>query len=170
MNILVDIDDTINNLAHVWLNFYNDDYKDKLQYDELTDWDWAKIVKPECGKNIYSYLHDRDLYTLLSPVRNSLSVIKYLKSKGHRVTYITARDYLNNKFDWLKTYEFIDDISDFVIAYDKSLIRGEYIIDDKYENVINFDGIGILMNQPWNAKYRFGNRASNWNEVKEYFR
>ena len=76
MNILVDIDDTINNLAYAWLDFYNKDYQDKLQYDELTNWDWSKVVKPECGQKIYSYLHSPYLYELIKPVKNSINVIK----------------------------------------------------------------------------------------------
>ena len=50
-------------------------------------------------------------------------------------------------------------------ATDKSLIRADLIIDDRYKNVMDFVGPCILFDQPWNSHHQHHNRAAGWNEV-----
>jgi 5'(3')-deoxyribonucleotidase len=56
-SIGIDLDDTLNELLNKWLYDYNQKYSDNLKRDDVIDWDWTKFVKPECGKDIYKFLH-----------------------------------------------------------------------------------------------------------------
>jgi len=38
MIIAVDVDDVIIDLVPMWLHFYNNDYKDNLSKNDITDW------------------------------------------------------------------------------------------------------------------------------------
>ncbi len=47
---------------------------------------------------------------------------------------------------------------------DKSLLKGEYMFDDRYDNVAGFSGEGCLLTRPWNEKYSWNWRVNNWTE------
>ena len=66
----IDLDSTLNNLDKVWLDRYNNDYNDNIK--EWSQWDMEKIVKPECGKKIYNYLHEKNFFLNLDIQPNSL--------------------------------------------------------------------------------------------------
>jgi len=99
------------------------------------------------------------------PVRGALDGVNRLKDMGFRVIYITANNPFNIKQKWLKHHGFMQEDTDFIQAYDKSLIHANYLLDDKFENCRDFKhGQAWLFNQSWNRKYHFTNRVDGWNE------
>lgn len=174
MNILTiacDIDGVLANLLLPWLARYNKDYNDNLNPDDISDWYTDKFVKPECGKKIYDYLKDPSLYDECLPYEGSLYMISKLKNiAGCRIVYGTSSpaESYGKKFFWLKEYGFIFDQKDYFETSDKSLIRADVLIDDYWENLLNFTGYGILLERPWN-KNRYGDyyRAKDFSAVLE---
>ena len=164
----VDCDDVVLDLVENWIKLYNKDFNHNLKKESITDWSISKFVKRAAKKHIYSYIEKGEVFSTSKPVPNALETIQWLKELGHRVIYITANDPENVKFKWLLDNNFIDDIDDFVVAYDKSLILSDFLIDDRWENVKDRHG-GILYSQPWNLKYEFENRVDNWQDFKEKF-
>lgn len=165
MIIGCDVDDTISMMMESWLRLYNRDFLDDLQKEQITDWDISKFVKPEAKQKIYQYINEPQVFSVAQPVKDALESINMLKSRGHRVIYVTANSPLGIKEQWLKGYGFLDTMENFYLAYDKSLILCDYLIDDKYENVETAHGKGILVSQPWNQKYDWKLRANNWKEI-----
>jgi len=163
--IAIDVDDVCLSLIDNWLLHYNRDFKDNLTSDKIIDWNISKFVKPSAKKAIYEYAENAEIYKTAKPVKNALKGVNLIKECGYRVIYVTANNPYNSKFDWLLKNEFLDDHKDFVSAYDKSLILANYLIDDKYENVIEFGGKGILFNRPWNEYFLCRNRVENWNDI-----
>lgn len=156
MIILVDIDEVVADLLTTWLECYNVDWHDDLTREDITDWELAKFVKPECGRQIYNYIQDKniDLYYAVVPVLGALDGIDLLRILGHRVVFVTSEDFKGNKFDWLTRYGFTDCRRDYVVSVDKNLIRGDILIDDNCDNVANFRNRGFLFTAPWNTKYK----------------
>lgn len=165
MIIGCDVDDVLLNLMESWLRIYNRDFKDNLKKEKITDWDISKFVKPEAKQKIYQYISEPQVFSVAQPIEGALESINILKSKGHRIIYITANSPLGIKEQWLKGYGFLDKMEDFYLAYDKSLILCDYLIDDRYENVQTAHGKGILVNRPWNKKHDWKLRANNWKEI-----
>jgi 5'(3')-deoxyribonucleotidase len=170
LTIAVDVDDVCLSLVGgEWLRRYNIDYKDTLQKEDITDWDISKFVKPECGGRIYSYLKDGGMFMRADMIGSALWGVSKLKFEGHRVIFVTALDVEGAKLLWLKTHKFLEDKSDLVVCYDKSLVRANILIDDKYENVKSFVGRGILFSQPWNARFTDVERVNGWNNLIKMF-
>lgn len=172
MNLIIDIDGTIADLATPWLDLYNLDYDDNLRPQDLTRWNTHEFVKPECGLKIYDYLWLEDLYLHVQPIHGALDIIVALRSEGHRVTYLTS-GLAPGKIRWLYDNGFMQTGSigwqsspEFIIAHDKSLVKGDLIVDDKPENVLQFEQ-GILFSQPWNASAEGFTRAWDWLDVYE---
>lgn len=162
--IAVDVDDVCIDFIPALLSLYNKDYKDNLTMDQITDWNILKFIDKQCGKNIYNYMKSPKVYLKALPVKDSLWGVNILKINGYRVIYLTVNNYGESKYEWLLNHGYIESDNDFVIAKDKSLIKANTLLDDNYENVINFGKSAWLMSKPWNIKYKHQKVAENWRD------
>ena len=155
MIILCDVDCVVADLMTEWLRLYNNDYSDCLTPENITAWGMEDFVHPHCGTKIYSYLTLPTLYDNVKPIGGSLEFVQLVRSFNHRVVFVSAGLMSQQKFDWLSSWGFEPgkNAEDFITAYDKSLIRGSYLIDDRPENVQRFREMLILFRQPWNDKF-----------------
>jgi len=88
-----------------------------------------------------------------------------------RVVFVTSNfgDVGRAKFNALNRLGFQVDKKDFIEASDKSLIRGDFLIDDNFDNCNSFSNCGILFTKPWNLKDNFEFRVNNWNDIMNFF-
>lgn len=168
--VYVDVDDTTLDLHGEWVtNRYNNDYNDNLTRRDVKTWELHKFVKPECGRKIYDYLNDPDLYKSVKPLPGAIEGIEKIRSLGWRVIFLTA--YFNtpkiealHNYGLLKEYPYNDGrwhtACDVVMANDKTLLKGDMLIDDKTDNIEKF-GKGLIFDQPWNQDCNFP-RVYNW--------
>ena len=163
--ILIDVDDVTANLMDAWLMLYNKQYNDNLHRTKITDWDIRKFVKPECGARIYEWVNTPQIYDRVQSVKNALSSVNELRENGNRIIFVTASTVGSSgrKFQWLNDNGFDVRIGDYVEAHDKSLIRGDIMLDDGIHNCENTTAIPYIFTQPWNKRYRFDNRVHDWN-------
>jgi 5'(3')-deoxyribonucleotidase len=76
---------------------------------------------------------------------------------------------LNEKYDWMKeNFSFIS-WHNIVFCGDKSIIKADYMIDDRLKNLKNFEGKAIVFTAPHNLRdeYEPFTRANNWKEVEK---
>jgi 5'(3')-deoxyribonucleotidase len=170
---MIDVDDVCVELVKTWIQIYNCDYSDNLSPEEITDWDIASFVVPECKLKIYDYLSNPNLniYYGAEQVPNSLKGVEYLRNIGYRIVFCTSYDYNMNKFNWLieNKYLKMGQSDDYVIAHDKSLIKCNIMVDDGIHNVEKFPNASILFNRPWNMKFEHDFRVNNWQEIIDTF-
>jgi len=172
--ILVDVDDVVADLITPWLNWYNNTYVDNLKPEDITDWDISKFVKPRCGQHIYDFVNHPGTYKwFVKPVRGARRVINALRAKENRVIFVTAfNDGVKNgvKLDWLNWYGFKVMPFDYFEMNDKSMIAGDFLIDDGWHNIeTSIATYPFLYTKPWNTKYDYNNRVSNWKEIAKLF-
>lgn len=166
--ILVDVDGVVADLCTNWLAFYNRDYNDSVQLEQITEWDIHKFLKPECGTKMYEYLKDPSIYDEVKPIPGAQEAIEYLRIHGEKIAYLTS-GFFTSKAEWLHRHGFLlgswQFAKDIVVASDKSLIHGDVLIDDGLHNITDPER-SILFDQPWNqeapAEYR---RAHSWQDV-----
>lgn len=168
--LAIDQDQVIADLLTEWVNRYNKDYDDNLKKEDITEWNFCKLVKPQCGKKIYNYLDDENLFLNLKPIEGSIETIKKL-SESYEIFIVTAPWNINNvipKYVWLKKYlPFIDE-KNYVFTRNKSIINADYLIDDKPSNLENFRGVGMLYDAPHNKSENRFKRVHNWLEIEEF--
>lgn len=170
--ILVDVDAVVADLLPAWLAMYNHEYDDTLSPEQITQWDMTSLVKPECGKKIYSYLTRDDLYELVDPIDGAISSIHWLRQREYDVRFLTS-GVQPAKINWLGNHglllsEHFLFSPDVIIAHDKSLIKGDILIDDNLKNCESFVGKSILFAQPWNNVVSQFFRAEGWPDVIQY--
>ena len=167
--IALDVDGVVADLLTNWLRWYNLDYNDNLKPEEITRWETWEFTKPECGKKIIDYLKNPHIYDHVLPTLGAVEAISKLRMGGYRIIYatVTPIETTGVKYEWLKKFNLIDHMRDYIEVTDKGLIRANVLVDDKPENLDHFLGTGILFSQPWNAG-RFEGRgycAHGWREV-----
>lgn len=166
--ILADVDYTTVPLHEEWLRRYNIDWNDDLSTEDVTKWNIASFVRPECGDKIYEYLLDIDLYDNLVIPDRVINSIQYLRDEKFRVVFLTGGIHIG-KYNLLKKYNLVDSQADMIIAKDKSLIRGDIMVDDYQANLYDYykhnNGLGILFDAPHNRGIRVFPRVSSWTEA-----
>lgn len=180
MQILVDVDGVCCDTYSSWLALYNEEYGDSLTVEQITEWEVHRFVKPICGTRIYDYLPLGILYDRASPVGEALDAVAELRESGHHVVFVSAGIY-PHKVEWLHRHGFLAEYphgksrwqhaTDVVIAGDKGLVRGDILVDDRFENCLDFaswGGFAVLFDQPWNrgrVLSRSIERAFSWSDA-----
>jgi len=167
---IIDADEVIINLIEPWLNIYNLEFGQNLQKEEITNWDISKFVVPEAKTEIFRYIEHPDIFYASEPVQDSLWGFECLRDMGLRPVVGTANDIEGCKWIWLKEHGFIDDPRDLIVAMDKSLIRGNFLLDDRFTNCLSFQGPSFLFSAPWNQKHFHINRVNGWKHFIEKLR
>lgn len=173
-SIGIDLDSTLNNLDDIWLEFYNKDYNDNLIRENLTNWDIASIVKPECGQKMFDYLLQPGFFKNLGIQQNAYEVTKWLSNLFD--LYIVTAYHPKTCFDkaqWVEKFLPHIPVKNIIFCNHKGLIRTNFLIDDGGHNIIDFNesnrfGMPIVFNAPWNQ--HLGNkfiRVKDWLEIRE---
>ena len=173
--ILIDLDDTLNNLIECWLWLYNEKYNDNLQPHDITAWEINNFVKPEAVDGIFKLLETPNLFSeLVQPKPDSIKTTQIL-SKFYDLYIVTACTYPQNiveKFKWLETYFPHISTDNIITAKDKSLIVGDYMIDDHIGNLITSKCDNkILFLAPHNMINNVENiiRVASWDDILYFF-
>lgn len=170
MILAIDVDGVTADLHTTWLRHYNRDYGDILGYEDIGKWRMQEIVKPECGEKIYDYIRDPAVYDDVKPVKGALEGITAVRNMGHRTVFASSclMGTADAKWMWLNKHGFLKSNlahgtdPDWLAVNDKTLVRADILLDDKFENVASFPGIGILYTQPWNKNKNWYLRVNGW--------
>lgn len=177
--ILIDIDDTIADLMGGWLHLYNEDFNDDVMPDDIKSWAVHEYIHSKIGEGVYNYLIRPDLYDYVVPISGALENIVKIRKMGNRIIFVTSTVVGANghKLEWLYNHDFLNRGKrvepDYVELHDKYLLKGDILIDDKPENIIEFEkhtGPGLLFDRPHNQGYDELARVHTWEQIYQWFR
>lgn len=163
MIILIDIDSTITNFGEVLLSSLSNTHS----YSQITTYDWFyKNFKNPFSKTNYSSFWDS---VKVNP--KCIPIIHSWVRKGHIIRFVTASHFNNALGHKIQTtlsafdQELVTE-KNFIVAQDKSLIKGDVMIDDCLENLYSFNGTRICLAQPWNeTNDKNIYRTDNWEKI-----
>jgi 5'(3')-deoxyribonucleotidase len=189
--LLIDMDGVLIQSAKACMELYQRDKGIYIDWNirEL-QWDFKPYVPDEDFKTVISYFNDQRMYDIAEPLKDSVEALKRLSEYYELVVVTKAHRYaLPYKANWLYNYfSFVDrviylDQKDF----DKSLIAGDYIIDDKIQPLCggnretailfgnyyynNFDNITDFEQELIDKELMSGNpitKIYNWLDIEEY--
>ena len=173
MIILIDMDDTIEQLLKAWLKGVNEKYGYDVRYEDITSWDVSAPYPGLTREQVYAIPDQPGFWGTVKPIEGAAEVIRRFMDEGHEVYIVTATPYISvpEKMDDLlfRWFPFIS-WDQVIITRRKQLIRGDVLIDDGVHNLVDGDYIKILMTAPHNRDYDAeGNgmiRVNNWQEVE----
>lgn len=165
----VDVDDTVADLLGSWLARAYKITGEWVLPEELKSWEVSDHFKPEHVDGVRQALDEED-YSTVFPLPGALKGVARLCQLG-RVVFVTSCTsrliMVQQKFEWLMRYGFIDRAEDFVVAKDKSLVSWDFLIDDGAHNIPKTRVLrwgskkGILLARPHNRNDRDGRFVVN---------
>lgn len=165
---LCDVDGVLADTHTAWLGLYNQASGDHLKPEMIASWDISKFVLPGWKEKIWEIFENPDLYSYVLPIEGALTGVLKLREHGWKIVFVTSPSNGENpmrRYAWLKEHGFTTAMSDFVVARDKALLRGEMILDDNPNTIVKYPGFGIMFDQPWNRNTEWNRRARDWNDV-----
>ena len=156
MRILVDMDDTIEQLLQAWIRGANEKYGRDTKYEDALSWDVSKAFPGLTFEQVYSIPLEPGFWKTVEPIPGAAEALQRLMAAEHEVYIVTAtpyesvfekmRDHLFRHFPFLSWKQVI-------ITMNKQMIRGDVLIDDGVHNLENGDYVKILMTAPHNKDY-----------------
>lgn len=172
ITVLIDIDDTIEDLLAAWCKCLNDLYGLNVKPDEITEWDMSKFFPNLTKEQVFEPLHNEEFWDLIKPKDGAVEYLKKLIDDGFKVYLCTSTDYRNVKVKFEKVIQkYFPYISwkQVIVTDKKQLINADFLVDDGVHNLEGGNYEKILMSAPHNQSYdaEANNmfRADTWETV-----
>ena len=153
LTILVDLDDTIDDLLTAWVCALNEKFGTNVDPQQVKQWDVSEYF-PELSKaDIYS-VHDwNNPWANVRPKPGAVEYIKRLIDDGHRVFVVTSTHYINLQMKMeevlFKYFPYLR-WEQVIITQDKAMIDGDVIIDAGVQNHLRKRRLNIVIDAPHN--------------------
>ena len=170
--ILVDMDDTIENLLEGWVSWINAKYGTTVDWHDIRSWDISINFPGLTKEQLFEPFYIDDFWDWVKPIPYATEMLHQLLVDGHDIYIVSATTpetlpakmerVLFRYFPYLKW-------ENVIIASRKQMIRGDILIDDGVHNLVGGDYIRILMNAPHNRDFdekAYGmTRVYGWAEI-----
>ena len=164
--IALDLDGVVVNFHQTLIDLYNERFNASITTDEI-DGD-LESLGTELARNLISIFNEDGYILNLEPLPDAIHIVSQFPDLGYKVTICTAParnlDGIINptsaaeKFSWIRKWLPFW-ANDVIITKHKELVATDILIDDWAYNIANWckenpEGIGYLVDQPWNQKQR----------------
>lgn len=173
MKILLDFDEVINTMTHHWVHTLNCVYGTSVEFEDVNEWDMQKAFPTLTEDEIYNPLHLQTFWNGVEIMSGAKEGIQSILSEGHEIYIVTSAhpDTIKWKAEWLQRELPEIPWSNVIVANNKSLVKGDILVDDGLHNLYEGSYIKVLFDKPWNRnvdKNKLTNiihRVHNWDEI-----
>ena len=174
MTILVDLDDTIEQLLDALISRANEKYHENILLDEVNDWELTLPGHDVSKEDILNCANEPDFWNMVQPIPGAAEALKHFMDEGHSVYIVTATriEHIEKKMnDFLFRYFPFLSWDQVIITHRKQMIHGDVLIDDGVHNLEGGQYRKILFTAPYNrhfdAEAHGMMRVHNWEEIVE---
>ena len=172
MIIYVDMDQTLNDLVPKTIALYNFNTGKDIQASDIITYYIEDSLPKEDSEGIYALWKTKELWDSLEPLSDAQWGIETLVNTGHKVIIATATycEQFEWKLEFIKKYFPMIDTKDVIRIHDKSLLRGDVLIEDNLNNLTKSTCERICLDYPYNRDnnkdwvYEIY-RVRNWKEI-----
>jgi 5'(3')-deoxyribonucleotidase len=170
--ICVDMDEVMADTVAEHIRRYNEDFKSELSKEDM-DGKWLWQCVPDIHHPaLQGYLNEPDFFRHLPVMPDAQRVLERL-SLDHEVFIASAAMEVPMsfaaKFAWMEQHFPFIRPSHIVFCGDKSILAGDYLIDDNPRQLRAFRGTGLLFSSQHNKYAKEWTRVEDWNAVERYF-
>lgn len=110
--------------------------------ERIDQWAFFDQWGDEKKIEIFKAMNSASIWEELKPLEGAKCLVRGLKEAGYRVVCVTTPyegcpTWVHVRRKWLRKYFKIQP-QDVIFARDKTLINGDFLVEDKYENALNF--------------------------------
>jgi 5'(3')-deoxyribonucleotidase len=172
MTILVDMDDTIEQLVKAWVRRVNEKFGRHVEQDQVTDWNMAAPFPGIPKEEVYGVIYEPGFWSGIEPMPGAAEALKHFMDEGHEVFIVTATEieHVEEKMKGLlfRYFPFLS-WTQVIITSRKQMIRGDVLIDDGIHNLEGGEYKKILFtaghNRHYDAEANGMIRVHTWEEI-----
>ncbi|MDQ2863862.1 MAG: 5'(3')-deoxyribonucleotidase [Bacteroidota bacterium] len=172
MRILIDMDDVIADAEGRFNEWYERDFGIRYTKEDIKGTKLHLVVPEEHRKTVKAYPHHKDFFKDLDVIENSREMVEQLNNRFDVYIASAAMEFpysLPHKYEWLdKNFPFIH-WKRRIFCGDKSVLKGDILIDDHDFNLSVFEGRSIMFTAAHNATENKYERLNNWLEAEKLF-
>lgn len=172
MRILIDMDDVIADTIERFLQWYERDFGKHYTKADLHGTKLYTLVPEEQRSIVKEYPFRKGFFKDLPVIENSIEVIKELNNRFDVYIASAAMEFPNSlpeKYEWLDEHFPFIHWKRRIFCGDKSVLKGDMLIDDHGFNLSVFDGRRIMFTASHNATETKYERLDNWLEAEKLF-
>ena len=172
VTILVDMDDTIEQLLKAWVGRINEKYGRSVSREDITQWNMTMFFPGLTWDQVYGVMDEPGFWGTVEPMPGAAEALQHFMQEGHEVYIVTATYYghVREKMGELlfRRFPFLS-WNQLIITSRKQMIRGDVLIDDGVHNLEGGQYAKVLFSAPHNRAYDAeGNgmiRVNSWEEA-----
>ena len=172
MRILIDMDDVIADAVERFLEWYERDFGVRYTQADLKGTKLHAIVPDENKKKVKEYPFHPDFFKDLPVIKNSVEIVKELNNRFDVYIASAAMEFplsLPHKNNWLDEHFPFIPWKRRIFCGDKSVLKGDVLIDDHDFNLSVFDGRPIMFSSSHNLNETKYERLDNWLDAEKLF-
>lgn len=148
-------------------------FRDKENINSFSTSEWIKKILPatkayELKRKIWNSI---EFWATMPPLPNAIDVFGFLYETFD--VYIISSVFgtgskspVEGKYKWIKTNFPYFPWENIIICHDRTVLDGDFIIDDLPRAIEKFKGKKIIIDYPYNRYFKADYRINNWREIK----
>lgn len=167
--LIVDMDDVLANATGQFINYYERDFGVRVERAVLNGKHESEGF-PDNHNILRKYPLQENFFRTMVPNELSQDVLEKLNNKYDLFIVSAAVQFpqsLTEKLAWLNEYFSFLSWKQIVFCGSKTVVHGDYMIDDLPHNLEHFNGEKIIFTAPHNIHLNHLHRVNNWKEVGE---
>ena len=167
--LIVDMDDVLADATGQFINFYEKEYGVRVSRESMNFKDEMERF-PDHHDEVYQFTFRKNFFRTMQVNENSQEVVKQLNKQYELFIVSSAMEFpnsLSEKFEWLGEHFSFLHWKQFVFCGSKTVVHGDYMIDDLPHNLEKFNGEKLIFTAPHNLQFNHFKRVNNWKEIEE---
>ena len=170
--VIIDMDEVIADPMGEMIEWYRKTHQLEVNKENMLGGSWVKGFPEHHQPMIRERLFAPGFFRNLPVIQDSVEVLEEM-NKRYEVFIVSAAmefpNSLKEKLEWLQEHFTFLTWKQVALCGDKSLICGDYMIDDHVKNLRTFKGKKYLFTSAHNLNIVEYDRLNNWKEVGEVF-
>lgn len=168
--IIVDMDGVLADTYVKFIDRYEAAFGRRPAREELLG---RKVYDLDGAADLRNAMHEEGFFRDIAVLPGAVEVMRELYDNFEVYIVSTASEFKHSykdKREWLEEHFPFIHFSRIVFCGNKSIVHGDYMIDDKVGNLAGFNGTGLLfdaLDNHYDTEYQ---RVLNWEEIRDYFR
>jgi 5'-nucleotidase len=169
--LIVDMDDVIADATGQFIDFYEREFGIRVSRETLNHHDEGRGF-PGNYDIIKQFPYRESFFLTMKPNEGSQLVLEELNKRYDLFIVSAAMEFpqsLKEKLSWLGDHLPFLNWKQIVFCGNKSIVHGDYMIDDLSYNLDGFNGEKFIFTAPHNLHIQQFERLNNWTEVGARF-
>lgn len=171
ITLLVDMDDTIENLLPAWAEWLNKKHGTSVKADDITGWDVQEFFPSLTKDEVYAPLYEDEFWGTVQPKEDAVNCLTRLNELGFKLYICTNSNYqtIRRKLEYIidRYFPFISWWNVITIRH-KQLLNADILVDDGVHNLIGGSYKKILMTASHNKD--FGASSNDMIRVNDWYK